>query len=56
MYLKIANFIVKISGIIYPEFYERFKNYIIDDAERIDLEIELSEDAKQRILKEFKEY
>ena len=49
MYLKIANFIVKISGIIYPEFYERFKNYIIDDAERIDLEIELSEDDNIKI-------
>ena len=49
MYLKIANFIIKISGIIYPEFYDLFKNYIIDDSKHTDLEINLSEDDNIKI-------
>ncbi|MBE7037822.1 MAG: hypothetical protein E7404_02840 [Ruminococcaceae bacterium] len=44
MYLKIADFIIKISGKIYPEFYDRFKNYIIENANSFNLEINLSED------------
>lgn len=43
MYLKIANFNIKISGASYPEFGERFKNYITTDNSMCDLDIDFSE-------------
>ncbi len=44
MYLKIANYNIKVTGINYPEFDERFKGYIENEqTDNCDLEINISE-------------